>query len=258
MPSSTTIPAAREPGATTTQTPADTAAAFVTVPPGLPTPAPHLEQAPPPREAEDTRCYRSELQMHSYPVGSNENVTEDNGLEWGMTVGVRRLVSTGRDMIEFRWQMKYIGQRAPLIIRRPSLEYEPGTTVVKLCAFPPGKQEGRWMTFTAPENLALSSDIIFRGPPANWFLTVGGGEPLKGTETIFVSDVKAALQAKYPAEFTSEKPPKFYAEFVHNAWDRGWHYKLDAWTGELGHQDYMEVPISRPGNSLPCPVFLSP
>ncbi len=194
---------------------------------------PGLPAAPMPRAVEDTRVYRDYFERGSYPADWEE-AWKTLGVEWTVKVGVRRLVSTGRDVIDFEWSMKYTGPRPPLIIRKPSLtDSLPWETEVHVYAFPPGKEGGRRVIFAPPRDEGLLSRVLFNGAPADWWVVVKEGETETGRETLAVADVKERLRTLYPAEFPADKPPKLYVEFFHKPEDRGRRGKLDAWTGEL-------------------------
>ena len=206
-----------------------------------PSPPPGVEVAPPPRAVEDTRVYRGSFEGFSH-AADTEEVYQLYGVEWRMNVGVRRLASTGGDVIDFKWRMKYTGLRPPLIIRRPSLtDGLQGDTEARIYAFPPGQEKGRMVTFTPLRDDGLTSRVIFDGTPADWWLKVPKGKTATGTETVLVADLKDRLRALYPDEFPADKPPKLYAEFIHNAQDRG-RGNFEAWTSDLGTQFKIEVP----------------
>lgn len=198
--------------------------------------------APAPRAVADTRVHRKHFEGFVHAADTKEEY-ELLGVTWRVNVEVRRLVTTGRDVIDFKWSMKYTGRRPPLIIRKPSLiESLPGDTEVHFYAFAPGQERGRKIVFTAPEMDDESFARFLRdGTPASWWLEVKKGKTESGTESVFVADLKERLRALYPTEFPADKPPKLYVEFIHNARDRGWG-ALDAWTGELGVQFKLEVP----------------
>ena len=166
------------------------------------------------------------------------------GVEWRINMRVRQVGPTRGDVIEFKWNIRYTGRRHPLLIHRPSISSGwSGTTEARLYAFPPGEARGRIVIFTAPTQPGLFSQLVLKGSPEDWFLEVPKGETATGAEVVSVADLKKRLRTLYPAEFSADMPPKLYAEFLHNAWDRGYLLVgIDAWTGELGRQTYIEVP----------------
>lgn len=190
------------------------------------------EVAPPPRAVEDTRVYLSDFKRNARTPDDGEKSI--NGLEWRVSVATRKLVSTGREVIDLHWRLKYSGPRPPLIILRPSItDSWAGATEARIHAFPPGEEKGRVIVFTVPFEAGNASRHLFNGPPGEWFLRVPKGRAATGTESVFVTEVKERLRSQYPAEFPADRPPKLYATLYHNAWDRGWHLNLDAWTGEI-------------------------
>jgi hypothetical protein len=198
--------------------------------------------APMPRAVEDTRRKRLFVESRAMPADSNE-VHESNGVEFAVNLKVRRLASTGRDVIDFHWRMGYTGPRPPLIVLEPSLtETWPGTTQVTVYAFPKGSKEGRMERFETPAP-ADHAEIgwALRGPPKHWFVTIKKGKTATGTVPLAVADIKELLRSRYPSEFSETVPPKLYVELVHEPNDRGGHYDLDAWTGRLSTRT-LEVP----------------
>ena len=88
--------------------------------PDQPAPQPiPLEAAPLPRAVEDTRCYRSDSELRVGAYG--DEPWKIHGVEWRVKATVRRLVSTGRDVIDLKWSIKYTGRRTPLMMIGPSI-----------------------------------------------------------------------------------------------------------------------------------------
>src|SRR5947208_3157146 len=91
----------------------------VLAPPGPPLPEPGtsrakaLEVPPPPRLVEDTRCYRSDSKRR-VTARDYADPCKMYGVECRVKVAVRRLASTGRDVIDLHWSIKYVGRRPPL------------------------------------------------------------------------------------------------------------------------------------------------
>lgn len=159
-------------------------------------------------------------------------------MQWRVRVGTRRLVSTGRDLIEFHWGVKYVGPRPPLIMQRPAFtDGWPGSTRAEFYAFPPGQQKGRWVTLPDTDDRPAGFSLIRDRPNPEWFLTAARGQWESGRDAIPVADVKAVLQARFPGEFPADRPPKLYTRLIHRALLRD----ADAWTGEL-ESEYLEVP----------------
>jgi hypothetical protein len=193
-----------------------------------------VEVAPPPRDVEFTRVHRGFFAERAKPPDKGW-LYENNGVEWRVTLKVRRLVSSGRDVIDFDWSIVYTGPRHPLIILQPSLtESWPGATKAHLYAFPAGSDVGRRIVFETPDYQPGGiGRLILDGSPRTWFLTVRKGRTATGTDTVSAAEVKKELLDKYPTEFSETRPPKLYAEFTHDTEERGLHHKFDAWTGFL-------------------------
>lgn len=209
----------------------------------MPPPSPPGEVRPAeeaPGEAEVIN--RKGIEAPSRPADTAE-VHECNGVTWGVNVKVRRLVSSGRDVLDFHWRMKYTGPRPPLIILEPSLiDSWPKTTRVVVFAFPKGSKEGRGEIFETTEpGEGVANGWALHGEPRYWYLTVRKGETATGVMPLAVADIKQRLRARYPDEFSEKVPPKLYVEMTHQPDNRGWTYDLDAWTGTL-HSSTLEVP----------------
>jgi hypothetical protein len=158
----------------------------------------------------------------------------DNGVEWRLKVGRRRLASTGREVIDFDWSIKYTGPRPPLIILEPTLERTTdGQTCAEFYVFQQGVKVGRRLMIRSPYSPLTGQWGTPRPPDRDWFLNIPAGRTERGRVSLAVAELKRRLVALYPAEFGQKEPPKVYVEFAHKPWDRGLEYDLDAWTGDL-------------------------
>jgi hypothetical protein len=197
--------------------------------------------APPPREAEATRVYRVYYEAQVRDQDPDAVVTV-HGVEWQVKAKVRRLASTGKDVIDLHWSIRYTGQRQPLIILEPSLTNPSAwETYVTFYAFPEGAEHGRRINICSPPPPPPMLSPIAPWRSRDWFLTVQKRETATGRATVSVADLRKSLVEMYPAEFTGRSPPKLYAEFVHSPVDRGDDYNFDAWTDTL-KSPVLEIP----------------
>jgi hypothetical protein len=204
-------------------------------------PSPPADVAVAPMPREDSRIEFKDYKGRGVPAAEG-GFNDANGVRFTVTGKVRRLVSTGRDVIDLDWKVEYSGPRPPLILMPPSLtEGWPEMTRVGVYAFPRGSETGRYVRFATPEPDGGVRLLIFEGVPKAWYLTVPKGEVGTGNVSLLVADLKALLQSRYPAEFPDAAPPKLYADLLHEPTDRGYGHDLDAWTGLL-MSNMLELP----------------
>ncbi|MCE9566229.1 MAG: hypothetical protein K8U57_29760 [Planctomycetes bacterium] len=196
--------------------------------------------APPPRAVEDSRISLDYLKECAWPA-DNDRIYECNGVEWRVKVKIGRLLSTGKDTIEFHWKMKYSGPRPPLNILIPSLMSSwPKTTEVRVYAFPLGTELGRMIKFQTPEPEDGIVGLLFRGALREWYMTIRDKETESGIVVLAIDDIKTELRSKFPSEFSGSEPPILYVRMIHQPEDRGQKFNLDAWTGVL-ITDHLQV-----------------
>ena len=197
-------------------------------------PPPEPTEAPMPRPV-STQSYRKSLEEMTRAKGSVAT-GQDNGVVLQVQAKSRRLATTNRQVLDFEWTISYEGPRKPLIILAPSLtNFTAGQTYVRFHAFPKGSEVGR-STVVASPNLADKVGVINAikfGLPREYYLTVRKKQQATGRETVPLNDLKQHYLKKYSTEFSATTAPDFYAELVHEPWDRGRVHDLDAWTGEL-------------------------
>ena len=191
-----------------------------------------VEIAPLPHEPAE-RISSEGIKSISRPADTDETVSS-NGVEWRVNAKVRRLVSSGREVIDLDWRIKYTGPRPPLIILAPSLtDSWPETTEVCVIAFAKGCKDGRGELFQTPEPADGLLNVIFQGDPKEWYITVDKNQTATGTVTLSVADLKRVLLRKFPTEFSETIPPKLYVKMRHQPKHRGEKHEFDAWSGDL-------------------------
>lgn len=208
-------------------------------PPSRPVAGPVVEVAPPPREVDDDRVPRAGIAQFARPQGW-KLADGENGVEWEVSLDVGELPGGGGSAIQFHWTLWYVGPRQPLVILPTSLSGDRApkdTTQVTVYAFAKGRRDGRMVTISTSE----PADQTLEWPPADRYRTVRKGRTASGVVSVPVSDVKALLRRRHPAEYAGDEPPALYVKLYHSPTARGWAHHLDAWTGYLSSAT-LEVP----------------
>lgn len=182
------------------------------------------------------------------------SVTKD-----GVTLAIKLKAVEKKDTsdIEVAWTITNKKHRSPFYIVQPSLELPTGQTMLILYAFAKGQQFGFPTVVMSPVELIMPPDIHeligpYRQvrkklPPLpfidlttrptlrtkDWFVKVPKGESAQGKLTISGKKLKELVLKRFPRQFDSKEPPRFFLQMIHDVSDDGYGFPLKAWTGEL-------------------------
>jgi len=170
-----------------------------------------------------------EMKNGKYPVDFLEREAKkasparSNGVE--LALKVKTVQTADGTNLAITWTLKYDGPRPPLNILRPSIERNNTATTISAYAVGNNFGYGRMQIF------AFGDPTRF--PTKESFITIPAGKSASGTITFPVMMIKKRFLEAYPTEFDARTPAKLFVTISHHPLDRGEHFALDAWTGNL-------------------------
>ena len=202
---------------------------------------PNTEVLPTPREKTDEPTKRKYLVYTRYSDLSRSGIGEANLEEQPYAYnGVKLSIDTWESKEDFSktinllWTLEYSGKRLPFIVTRPTLGYFEGNrqdTQVLLSTQGRSGEQYQFAMHNVPSLYSpLNGPVYLR---SGFVSTKGKERTLTGEIQIQTDDIKRYLVAKNPAEFGKISNPVLYIRMIHTPSDRGIHYKLDAWTGQV-------------------------
>jgi hypothetical protein len=141
-------------------------------------------------------------------------------------------------LVKIDWSVNYDGPRQRLIMLKPLILLPNSGQTIMWCYIETG--DGKLC------QCALGGAILPSAPPVSpeeWFVKVEKGQLGTGTTSVSVANVRAAFAAQCKEKVGAF--PKLHVQIQHCPFERGEHYHLDAWTGELWSNVF---PVPLPDN----------